>query len=114
MANDALTVKVEFDKENAMNCIKNVLMEEYGMALDELAELCKAKQEGRLREDVQGEWEWFDQERGTPIDGWDREWGWRCSCCKDTLNDEYDDPDSPPKFNFCPNCGARIAGGGER
>lgn len=48
MANDALTVKVEFDKENAMNCIKNVFMEEYGMALDELAELCKAKQEGRL------------------------------------------------------------------
>lgn len=50
MATDALTVKVEFDKENAMNCIKNVLMEEYGMALDELAELCKAKQEGRLVE----------------------------------------------------------------
>lgn len=50
MANDALTVKVEFDKENAMNCIKNVIMEEYGMALDELAELCKAKQEGRLVE----------------------------------------------------------------
>lgn len=48
MATDALTVKVEFDKENAMNCIKNVLMEEYGMTLDELAELCKAKQEGRL------------------------------------------------------------------
>lgn len=67
-----------------------------------------------VREDVQGEWEWFDQERGTPIDGWDREWGWRCSCCKDTLNDEYDDPDSPPKFNFCPNCGARMVGGGER
>lgn len=64
-----------------------------------------------VREDVQGEWEWFDEEHGTPIDGWNREWGWRCSCCKDTLNDEYDDPDSPPKFNFCPNCGARMAGG---
>lgn len=50
MATDALTVKVEFDKENAMNCIKNVIMEEYGMTLDELAELCKAKQEGRLVE----------------------------------------------------------------
>ena len=67
-----------------------------------------------VREDVQGEWKWFDEEHGTPIDGWDREWGWRCSCCKDTLNDEYDDPDSPPKFNFCPNCGARMVGGGER
>lgn len=67
-----------------------------------------------VREDVQGEWEWFDEEHGTPIDGWDREWGWRCSCCKDTLNDEYDDPDSSPKFNFCPNCGARMDGGGEQ
>lgn len=38
MATDALTVKVEFDKENAMNCIKNVLLDEYGMTLDELAE----------------------------------------------------------------------------
>lgn len=50
MATDALTVKVEFDKESAMNCIKNVIMEEYGMTLNELAELCKAKQEGRLVE----------------------------------------------------------------
>lgn len=38
MATDALTVKVEFDKENAMNCIKTVLLDEYGMTLDELAE----------------------------------------------------------------------------
>lgn len=50
MATDELTVKVEFDEENAMNCIKNVLMDKYGMTLDELAELCKAKQEGRLVE----------------------------------------------------------------
>ena len=50
MATDSLTVKVEFGKENAMNCIKNVLMDEYGMTLDELAVLCKAKQEGRLVE----------------------------------------------------------------
>ena len=50
MATDALTVKVEFDEENAMNCIKNVLMDKYGMTLDELAELCKAKQEGLLVE----------------------------------------------------------------
>lgn len=61
-----------------------------------------------VREDVQGEWEWFEEKLGTPIDGWDLDWGWRCSRCKDTLNDEYDDPDSPPKFNFCPNCGARM------
>lgn len=79
----------------------------FDMVMNDIDEIPAAN----VREDVQGEWEWFDQERGTPIDGWDREWGWRCSCCKDTLNDEYDDPDSPPKFNFCPNCGARMAGG---
>lgn len=38
-----------------------------------------------VREVVRGKWEWFDEECGTPIDGQDREWGWRCSVCKDTL-----------------------------
>lgn len=33
-----------------------ILLDEYGMTLDELARLVKAKQEGRLVEDVQGEW----------------------------------------------------------
>lgn len=62
MATDVLTVKVEFDKENAMNCIKNVLMEEYGMTLDELAELCKAKQAGRLVELPEEKYEHSDGE----------------------------------------------------
>ena len=86
----------------------------WGWSKNQLYEEIQAVPAANVREDVQGEWEWFDQERGTPIDGWDREWGWRCSCCKDTLNDEYDDPDSSPKFNFCPNCGARMVGGEQR
>ncbi|MEM0531488.1 hypothetical protein WGC32_14300 [Zongyangia sp. HA2173] len=57
---------------------------------------------------VHGRWEWFDEKNGTPIDGWEREWGWRCSTCKCVLNDEYDDPDKQPKYNHCPNCGTKM------
>ena len=45
-----------------------------------------------IREQVEkiweGEWEWFDETVGTPIDGYEREWGWRCSKCKTALPDE--------------------------
>lgn len=102
MATDALTVKVEFDEENAMNCIKNVLMEEYGMALDELAELCKAKQEGRLREDVQGKWiksHW----RGSTSCA-------NCSVCDfEAQHSEFRGVQK--YYKICPNCGARMTGG---
>lgn len=57
---------------------------------------------------VHGKWEWFDEETGTPIDGYEREWGWRCSCCKIELLDDYDNPDIYPEMKYCHNCGARI------
>lgn len=60
-----------------------------------------------------GRWEWFDEETGTPFTGYEREWGWRCSCCKHELPDDYDDPDYCPTLNYCYNCGARMDGGGE-
>lgn len=102
MATDGLTVKVEFDKENAMNCVKTVLMDEYGMTLDELAELCKAKQEGRLRECVRGKWLMPDYPICCAI---------KCSVCGET---EYlDDPDQYEHWRFCPLCGARMDGGGK-
>ena len=106
MATDGLTVKVEFDKENAMNCVKNVIMEKYGMTLDELAELCKAKQAGRLREDVQGEWlhDHTDMVGGNFAVV-------RCSVCGYKA---YAIADHIRNGNFCPNCGARMVGGGER
>lgn len=99
MATNELVIKVKFDKENAMNFIKNVLMEEYGMTMDELAELCKAKQEGRLREDVQGEWV-LENTR-------EKSYMRVCSVCKRTAYC------CTPVFSycFCPNCGARMAGG---
>ena len=62
----------------------------------------------RESERPHGHWEWFDEESGNPIDGQEREWGWSCSACKDTLKDEYDDPDNPPRFNYCPNCGTKM------
>lgn len=60
-----------------------------------------------------GRWEWFDEDTGTPITGYEREWGWRCTHCKEELPDDYDDPDCRPKFRYCCNCGAKMDGGGE-
>lgn len=55
-----------------------------------------------------GQWEWFDEETGTPLTGYEREWGWRCSHCKHELPDDYDDPDCRPMLNYCSNCGAKM------
>ena len=59
------------------------------------------------REQVwRGEWEWYDEEVGSPLEGIEREWGWRCSKCKVVLPDDFDDPDNPPAMRFCQWCGA--------
>ena len=67
---------------------------------------------GPTREQVEkvwrGEWEWFDETVGTPIDGYEREWGWRCSKCKTVLPDEFDNPDDSPAMRFCQWCGAPL------
>lgn len=52
-----------------------------------------------------GEWEWFDEEVGSPLEGIEREWGWRCSKCKTVLPDDFDDPDNTPGMIFCHWCG---------
>ena len=59
---------------------------------------------------VHGRWEWFDEDTGTPLTGYEREWGWRCSRCKHELPDDYDDPDYRPMLDYCPNCGAKMDG----
>lgn len=48
MAANALAVKLEFSKEDAFRCIKDVLMSDYGITLDELKRICNAKWESRL------------------------------------------------------------------
>ena len=53
-----------------------------------------------------GEWEWYDEEVGRPLEGIEREWGWQCSKCKVVLPDDFDDPDNPPAMRFCQWCGA--------
>lgn len=58
-----------------------------------------------------GQWEWFDEDTGTPITGYEREWGWRCSRCKHELPDDYDDPDYRPMLDYCPYYGAKMDGG---
>ena len=60
---------------------------------------------------IHGRWEWFDEETGTPSEGYEREWGWRCSHCGEELPDDYDDPDDIPTFRLCYNCGAKMDGG---
>lgn len=58
------------------------------------------------REEWTAEWEWFDEEIGSPLEGSERDWGWRCSKCKVVLPDDFDDPDNPPAMRFCQWCGA--------
>lgn len=64
-----------------------------------------------------GQWEWYED----PITSLfpDPDYGWRCSQCKEdaeaiiqraspTANVFFDDSDVPPKFDYCPNCGAKM------
>ena len=56
-----------------------------------------------VREDVHGKWLEPDYPICCAI---------KCSVCGET---EYlDDPDQYEHWRFCPHCGARMAGGGER
>ena len=66
---------------------------------------------GEENDVVHGRWEWFNEETGTPSTGYEIEYGWRCSHCKEELPDDYDDPDDSPTFRFCYNCGAKMDGG---
>ena len=60
----------------------------------------------RVEKVWRGEREWYDEEVGSPLEGIEREWGWRCSKCKVVLPDDFDDPDNPPAMRFCQWCGA--------
>lgn len=76
----------------------------------EMAEIALSALRPVSREQVEkawrGEWEWYDEEIGSPLEGLEREWGWRCSKCKVVLPDDFDDPDNPPAMRFCQWCGA--------
>ena len=76
----------------------------------EMAEIALTALRPVSREQVEkvwrGEWEWYDEEVGSPLEGIEREWGWRCSKCKVVLPDDFDYPDNPPAMRFCQWCGA--------
>ena len=83
---------------------------------EELCDKCESalyRLSGYVAPVVHGRWEWFDEDVGTPVTGYEREWGWRCSNCGEELSDDYDDPDDSPTFRFCYNCGAKMDGGNQ-
>lgn len=87
------------------------LIGSHGMAILELAEAKKRKKDC---EPVRhAEWEWFEELNGSPLEGQDRDWGWRCSNCKTELPDDYDDPDRKPEMKYCSECGAKMDGGSD-
>lgn len=89
-----------------------------------IAEAARHSAEVRLRQQAinmmgwepvrHAEWEWFEELNGNPLEGEDRDWGWRCSGCKTVLPDDYDDPDRKPGLKYCAECGAKMDGGGTK
>lgn len=57
-----------------------------------------------------GHWIWeLDETPSTPVSSYELNYvGWVCSCCHKFPDDicEWDNPDEPPIYNYCPNCGA--------
>ena len=75
-------------------------------ALDMALSALRPVSRGQVEKVWRGEWEWYDEEIGSPLEGIEREWGWRCSKCKTVLPDESDNPDDSPAMRFCQWCGA--------
>ena len=90
------------DLENGKRCFWGYDNEAVALALTALRPVSREQVEKVWR----GEWEWYDEEIGSPLEGIEREWGWRCSKCKVVLPDDFDDPDNPPAMRFCQWCGA--------
>ena len=59
-----------------------------------------------------GHWMWrIDETLSTPVSPYELNYaGWVCSCCHEFPDNicEWDDPDEPPTYKFCPNCGAKM------
>ena len=100
--NDAVKIAEKYGLANG-----SILGRHSGVA-ECIASEISALPAANVTEEVYGCWEWFDEETGTPIDGYEREWGWRCSHCNTELSDDYDDPDIRPEMKYCDNCGAKM------
>jgi hypothetical protein len=76
---------------------------------------CRTLYNAGYRKQSEGEWEWYTELHGNPIDGMDEDFGYRCSNCKVWASEFGVDGDiyeEPPTniLPFCPNCGARMKG----
>ena len=86
------------------DCFTDKCQEAHRMALSALRPVSREQ----VEKVWMGEWEWYDEEVGSPLEGIEREWGWRCSKCKVVLPDDFDDPDNPPVMRFCQWCGSPL------
>ena len=102
-------------REEAIKTFEDILqlsptLDETGCSVTEAMKVALSALRPVSREQLEkvwrGEWEWYDEEVGSPLEGIEREWGWRCSKCKVVLPDDFDDPDNPPAMRFCQWCGA--------
>ena len=66
------------------------------------------------QEPRKGYWIWeLDETPSTSISPYELNYaGWVCSCCHEFPDDicEWDNPDEPPTYKFCPNCGSYNGG----
>ena len=85
-----------------------VRVAEFLQGLDVALSALRPVSRERVEKVWRGEWEWYDEEVGSPLEGIERDWGWRCSKCKVVLPDDFDDPDNPPVMRFCQWCGAAM------
>ena len=97
-------------KAEALHAVEDAV-ELFRSEYDEVAEKINNVPAADVAPVKHGQWEWFDEDTGTPITGHKREWGWRCSRCKHELPDDYDDPDYRPMLDYCPYCGAKMKEG---
>lgn len=86
-------------------------LDDYGKGW--VAGICTAQRSAKhffvnIDEQKKAHWQWFDEETGNPIDGYERDWGWECSNCFYILPDDFDDLDIEPTFRYCMNCGAQM------
>ena len=91
--------------ESCSAALQNELDEQKEVFLLALSALRPVSRE-QVEKVWRSEWEWYDEEVGSPLEGTERDWGWRCSKCKVVLPDDFDDPDNPPAMRFCQWCGA--------
>lgn len=60
----------------------------------------------------QGHWIWVvDESPATPVSSYELNWaGWACDHCRKQPDDDsdWDDWNNPPKYKYCPNCGAEM------